>query len=103
VSQSEARRASPGGDLDFAALDPGIDGRLWRQAFAAIIGSELRRPLGIAIVGGLLLSPFLTLNTTRDLHLSQRVCRIFPFGEGPGKKAASDDERRKALRLHAAD
>jgi multidrug efflux pump subunit AcrB len=49
--------------------------------FAALIGAlplalgsgagfELRRPLGIAIVGGLLISQFLTLYTTPIVHLS---------------------------------
>jgi AcrB/AcrD/AcrF family len=32
-------------------------------------GSELRRPLGIAIVGGLLLSQFLTLFTTPIVYI----------------------------------
>jgi len=39
-------------------------------AFGSGIGSELRRPLGISIVGGLLLSQLLTLFTTPVTYLS---------------------------------
>jgi len=38
-------------------------------ALAMGIGSELRRPLGIAIIGGLLLSQALTLFTTPVVYL----------------------------------
>jgi multidrug efflux pump subunit AcrB len=48
-------------------------------------GSELRRPLGIAIVGGLLLSQFLTLFTTPVvyIYLSRFAEWIRPRRAGP--------------------
>ncbi len=51
-------------------------------------GSELRRPLGISIVGGLILSQFLTLYTTPVIYLyMERLRRWFADRRGRGKLA----------------
>jgi multidrug efflux pump subunit AcrB len=41
------------------------------------VGSELRRPLGIAIVGGLIVSQMLTLYTTPVVYLYLDRCRLW--------------------------
>ncbi len=50
------------------------------------IGSELRRPLGISIVGGLILSQVLTLYTTPVIYLY--MDKLSRWVKGPGKSPA---------------
>jgi multidrug efflux pump len=49
-------------------------------AFGSGTGSELRRPLGITIVGGLLLSQLLTLYTTPVVYLTMDRLRLRIMG-----------------------
>jgi multidrug efflux pump len=65
-------------------------------AFGSGTGSELRRPLGIAIIGGLIFSQVLTLYTTPVIYLwfdrvAQRMTRLF------GRSAAPDAPLAEAL------
>jgi multidrug efflux pump len=53
-------------------------------AFGAGTGSELRRPLGITIVGGLIVSQILTLYTTPVVYLFVDNLRLRIKGERSG-------------------
>lgn len=53
-------------------------------AFGTGIGSELRRPLGITIVGGLLMSQALTLYTTPVIYLYMDRLRLWIKGKNHG-------------------
>ena len=57
---------------------------IWAALFGALplalgtgLGSELRRPLGISVVGGLLLSQLLTLYTTPVIYLYMDRFRLW--------------------------
>ncbi len=50
-------------------------------------GSELRRPLGITMIGGLLLSQVLTLYTTPVIYLYMERLRVWVMGEKKEKSA----------------
>jgi multidrug efflux pump len=65
-------------------------------------GSELRRPLGITIVGGLLLSQFLTLFTTPVIYIYlSRLTALLRTGVRLG--SAPDSREYETKRLHAAE
>src|SRR6185437_8709780 len=69
-------------------------------AIGAGTGSELRRPLGIAIVGGLLVSQFLTLYTTPVIYLFFERVRL-ALGRRFGTRAA-EPPRQIPLPFNAA-
>ena len=58
-------------------------------------GAELRRPLGIAIVGGLIVSQLLTLYTTPVIYLGFDRLGRWMFGERPAR-ATTEEERAPA-------
>jgi multidrug efflux pump len=60
-------------------------------AFGSGTGSELRRPLGITIIGGLILSQILTLFTTPVVYL---------FFDRIGRKYLHTDEADRELYEH---
>jgi hydrophobe/amphiphile efflux-1 (HAE1) family protein len=68
-------------------------------AFGQGAGSELRRPLGIAIVGGLLISQWLTLYTTPVIYLYLE--RLATWKEN--RSGQSPSGARNALEVHRPD
>ena len=53
-------------------------------------GSELRYPLGVTIIGGLLLSQFLTLYTTPAIYMAFEQLRLRLVGPRSAEPAAAE-------------
>ena len=64
-------------------------------------GSELRRPLGVAIVGGLIVSQVLTLFTTPVIYLLFDRLAVRVAGRGPEQRLAGDDAPTHRMNISA--
>ena len=72
-------------------------------AFGTGIGSELRRPLGITIVGGLIMSQLLTLYTTPVVYLFLDRLRLRFGGAERNPASSSRTEAVPAAAVHGSD
>jgi multidrug efflux pump len=63
------------------------------------VGSELRRPLGIAIVGGLIISQMLTLYTTPVMYLYLDRFRLWLKGMRKGNVPQMTHDRTPGSRV----
>jgi multidrug efflux pump len=73
-------------------------------AFGSGLGSELRRPLGIAMVGGLLLSQVLTLYTTPVIYIFfDNIAQRFSKKENdnPGETTPSTEGHERLHSIHS--
>ncbi len=93
IHEAALQRFRPIMMTTMCALVAGLPLALWRGA-----GADLRQPLGVAIVGGLLVSQFLTLYTTPVVYLYldrvgrrlQRLARAAKPAPGAGSHAGRD-------------
>jgi AcrB/AcrD/AcrF family protein len=66
-------------------------------ALGAGTGSELRRPLGVSIIGGLLLSQLLTLYTTPVVYLYMERWRVWIARRWNGLRGVFGSARRRPV------
>ena len=65
------------------------------------IGSELRRPLGISIIGGLIVSQILTLYTTPVIYLFMDNLRLKLKGDKNARLFTKSSHSREETGVHA--